>query len=65
MPGEETTKVISPSNSILVEWTVSRLLNLNGASWNAQLVDAMFLPFEAQQIEGIPIYVINQEDCVS
>ena len=65
MPGEETTKVISPSNSILVEWTVSRLLNLNGVGWNAQLVDAMFLPFEAQQIKGIPIYVINQEDCVS
>ena len=65
LPGEEPTKVISPSNTISTEWTVSRLLNSDGAGWNAQLVDSMFLPFEAQRIKGTPICVTNQEDCVS
>ena len=65
LPGEEPAKVISPSNSISTDWTVSRLLVPNGAGWNNQLVDAMFLPFEAQRIKGIPIFVISQEDCVS
>ena len=32
LPGEEPTKVISPSNSTSAEWTVSRLLDPNGAS---------------------------------
>ena len=59
LPGEEPAKVISPSNSISTDWTVSRLLVPNGASWNNQLVDAMFLPFEAQRIKGIPIFVIS------
>ena len=65
LPGEELAKVISPSNSISTEWTMSRLLNLDGAGWNAQLVDTMFLSFEAQRIKGIPICVTNQKDCVS
>ncbi|XP_075655679.1 uncharacterized protein LOC142625834 [Castanea sativa] len=65
LPGEEPTKVISPPNTILVEWTMSRLLNPNVAGWNTQLVDSIFLPFKAQRIKGIPNYVTNQEDCVS
>ena len=64
LPGEEPTKVISPLNSITADWTVSRLLDLNGADWNNQLVDAMFLPFEAQRIKRIPICVTSQEDRV-
>ena len=44
---------------------MSKLLDLSGAGWNVQLVDAVFLPFEAQRIKGIPICVTNQEDCVS
>jgi len=65
LPGEDPAKVISPSNSISTKWIVSRLLNPDGAGWNAQLVDTMFLPFEAQRIKGIPICVTNQEDYVS
>lgn len=65
LPRKEPAKVISPLNTISVEWTVSRLLNPDGAGWNIQMVDSIFLPFEAQQIKGIPICVINQEDCVS
>ena len=64
LPGEEPAKVISPSSSIIVDWTVSMLLDPNGVGWNDQLVDAMFLPFEAQRIKGIPICVASQEDCV-
>ena len=44
---------------------MSKLLDLSSVGWNVQLVDAMFLPFEAQRIKGIPICVTNQEDCVS
>ena len=40
------------------------LLDPNGVGWNDQLVNAMFLPFEAQRIKGIPICVTSQEDCV-
>ena len=65
LPGEEPTKVISPSNTISTERTISKLLNSDGAGWNAQLVDSMFLPFEAQRIKDTPICVTNQEDCVS
>ena len=42
-----------------------KLLNPDDASWNAQLVDTIFLPFEAQRIEVISICVTKQEDCVS
>ena len=45
--GEELAKVISASNSISADWTMSMLLDPNGAGWNDQLVDAIFLPFEA------------------
>ena len=55
LPGEEPTKVISPLNSITADWTVSRLLDPNGADWNNQLMDAIFLPFEAERIKRIPI----------
>ena len=65
LPGEEPAKVISPLNSISTEWIVSRLLDPTGVGWNDQFVDAMFLPFEAQRIKGIPICVTIQEDCVS
>lgn len=65
LPGKEPAKVVSPLNSISVEWSVSSLLNPYRAGWNAQLVDAMFLPFEAQRIKVVPICVTNQEDCMS
>ena len=65
LPREELAKILSPSNSDTVEWTVSKLLDPCGDGWNSQLVDAMFLPFEAQRIKGIPICVTNQDDCVA
>ncbi|KAF3973996.1 hypothetical protein CMV_002625 [Castanea mollissima] len=40
------------------------LMVSSGAGWNEQLVDAMFLPFEAQRINGIPICITSQADCV-
>ena len=59
LPREKPAKVISSLNSIPAEWTVSRLMDPCGARWNDQLMDAMFLPFEAQRIKGIPICVTN------
>lgn len=59
LPGDEPAKVISPSNSATVKWTVSMMMDLSGAGWNEHLVDAMFLPFEAQRIKGIPLCITS------
>ena len=64
LPGDEPAKVISPSNSATVKWTVSMMMDPSGAGWNEHLVDAMFLPFEAQRIKGIPLCITSQADCV-
>lgn len=36
-----------------------------GEGWNDQVVDSLFLPFEAHKIRGIPLCVIEQEDCIT
>ncbi|XP_075645257.1 uncharacterized protein LOC142616260 [Castanea sativa] len=61
---DEPAKVISPSNNVTVKWAVSMLMDPGGAGWNEHLVDAMFLPFEAQLIKGIPICITSQANCV-
>ena len=55
LPGEEPAKVVSPSSSSTIDWTVNLLMDPNGAGWNDHLLDAMFLPFEAQRIKSYPI----------
>ena len=47
LPGEEPAKVVSPSSSSTIDWTVNLLMDPNGSGWNDHLLDAMFLPFEA------------------
>ena len=64
LPGEEPAKVVSPSSSSTIDWIVNLLMDSNGASWKDHLVDAMFLPFEAQRIKSIPICVTSQEQSV-
>ena len=61
LPGEEPAKVVSPSSSSTIDWTVNLLMDPNGSGWNDHLLDAMFLPFEAQRIKSIPICVTSQE----
>ena len=61
LPGEEPAKVVSPSSSSTIDWIVNLLMDSNGVGWNDHLLDAMFLPFEAQRIKSIPICVTSQE----
>ncbi|XP_050260094.1 uncharacterized protein LOC126705233 [Quercus robur] len=44
---------------------LANLLEPGGGGWNEQLVDDIFLPFEAQRIKSIPLCVTVQEDCLS
>ena len=46
-------------------WSVANLLESGGGGWNEQVVDDIFLPFEAQRIKSIPLCVTDQEDCLS
>ena len=64
LPGQNPSKVISPWTSIDDDWTVSQLIDQDMGWWNSSIIDALFLPFEAQKIKGIPLCVSNQEDCI-
>ena len=45
--GGDSTCVVSPKNEEASNWVVAKLLTSRGEGWNDQLVDALFLPFEA------------------
>lgn len=38
------------------------LMEHNSGSWNEQVIDSCFIPFEAQQIKAIPLSVSPQPD---
>ena len=65
LPGEASACVVSPKIEEASNWVVANLLEPEGGGWNEQLVDALFLPFEAQRIKSIPLCVTDQDDCVS
>ena len=64
LPGQNPSKVISPWMGIDDDWTVSQLIDQDMGWWNSSIIDALFLPFEAQKIKGIPLCVSNQKDCI-
>nr|POE91473.1 hypothetical protein CFP56_14585 [Quercus suber] len=65
LPGEASDCVVSPKIEEATNWVVANLLELEGGGWNEQLVDDLFLPFEAQRIKSIPLCVTDQDDCLS
>lgn len=65
LPGGDSACVVSPTNEATSNWVVEKLMTAQGEGWKDQLVDALFLPFEAQRIKGIPLPVMDQEDCVT
>lgn len=65
LPGGDLACVVSPTNEDASNWVVEKLLTARGEGWNDQLVDALFLPFEAQRIKCIPLLVTDQDDCVT
>ena len=55
LPRGDSAYVVSPKNKGALNWVVARLMTSRGEGWNEQLVDALFLPFEAHRIKGIPL----------
>lgn len=59
LPGGDSAYVVSPRNGAASNWAVEKLMTARGEGWNVQLVDALFLPFEAQRVKGIPLPVTD------
>ncbi|XP_074292350.1 uncharacterized protein LOC141619219 [Silene latifolia] len=51
--GTQSGRVLSPCQQGREEMRVSELLNVDGRSWNLELVNATFLPFERERIWNI------------
>ena len=51
--------VVFLKNEEASNWVVAKLLTSRGEGWNDQLVDALFLLFEAQRIKGTPLCVTD------
>ena len=64
LPGGASAYVVSPKIEEASNYVVANLLEPGGGGWNDQLVDGIFLPFEAQRIKSIPLCVMDQEDCI-
>ena len=65
LPRGASACVVSPRIEEVSNWSVANLLEPGGGGWNEQLVDDIFLPFEAQRIKSIPLCVTDQEDYLS
>ena len=65
LPRGASAYVVFPRIEEVSNWSVANLLEPSGGCWNEQLVDDIFLPFEAQRIKSTPLYVTDQEDCLS
>lgn len=55
IPGTQSGKVISPRGDAREDLKVCELIHLVSATWNAQLIDQLFLPFERERIPSIPL----------
>ena len=55
LPTTSTYKVASLRQFLNSDTRVSELINLDTASWKSEIIDALFLPFEADIIKSIPL----------
>lgn len=55
LPVSSTYKVVSPRNFLHLDTRVSELIDPTTASWKSAIVDALFLPHEAQTIRSMPL----------
>ena len=62
LPRESQGRVISSPIFALSLATVSALIDTLTYSWNSQIIDSTFLPFEAELIKSIPLGIIKQPD---
>ena len=64
LPGDSQGRILSPPSPAFRSATVSGLIDPQSHTWNDNLVDSIFLPFEAQKIKAIPLCITNQPDCL-
>ena len=57
--GGDSACIISSKKEEASNWVVANLLSPGGNGWDEQVVDALFLPFEAHRIKGIPLCVTD------
>ena len=57
LPTPSTYKVNSPRMFMHGQTMASELIDKENASWKTEVVDAMFLPHEAEVIKNIPLSV--------
>ena len=61
LPSSSGQKVISPNNVLQPTARVCELLSPS-FSWNEELIEEIFLPFEAESIKNIPLVGVNKPD---
>ena len=55
LPSSSTFKVVSPRLFMHADLRVSELISHEPVGWKIQVIDALFLPHEADTIKGIPL----------
>lgn len=55
LPTPSTYKVTSPRMFLQAQKPVSDLIDKESASWKTEVIDALFLPHEAEEIKSIPL----------
>ncbi|XP_075644363.1 uncharacterized protein LOC142615512 [Castanea sativa] len=55
LPLSSMYKVVSPNTFLHANTCVSELIDLENASWKSTVIDALFLPREAETIKSIPL----------
>lgn len=53
--GSSPGRIISPPSILLETETVSSLFTAETRGWNVELIDEIFLPYEANLIKSLPI----------
>lgn len=62
LPSTSTYQVVSPRLFLSAETKVCELIAQDSTQWKAQVIDALFLPYEAECIKSIPLSIQPPED---
>lgn len=62
LPLSSTFKVVSPNSFLHADIHVSELIDPTSANWKSTVIDALFLPHEAEIIKSSPLSVKLPED---
>ena len=62
LPCSTTYQVVSPRMFLNADTKVSELIDQDSSQWKAQVIDALFLPHEAECIKSIPLSIQPPED---